>query len=89
MSQVIRNWSDYNAGLTQRGSLTFWIDEDVLVGWVERQLSGKRGKSRYYSDLVIATMRIIKSVYGLAGCDLNLMLDTESSVKLSFWNFGD
>jgi transposase len=67
MSQVIRNWSDYNAGLKQRGSLTFWIDEDVLQGWVEPELSGKRGESRYYSDVAIATMGTIKSVYGLAG----------------------
>jgi transposase len=67
MSQVIRNWSDYNAGLKQRGSLTFWIDEAVLNGWVEPELSGKRGESRYYSDLAIATMGTIKSVYGLAG----------------------
>ena len=67
MSQVIRNWSDYNAGLKQRGSLTFWIDEDVLSGWVEPELSGKRGESRYYSDVAIATMATIKSVYGLAG----------------------
>jgi IS5 family transposase len=67
MSQVIRNWSNYNAGLKQRGSLTFWIDEDVLSGWVEPELSGKRGESRYYSDLAIATMATIKSVYGLAG----------------------
>jgi transposase len=66
MSQVIRNWSDYNAGLKQRGSLTFWIDEDVLQGWVEPELSGKRGESRYYSDVAIATMGTIKSVYGLA-----------------------
>jgi hypothetical protein len=67
MSQVIRNWSDYNAGLKQRGSLTFWIDEAVLSGWVEPELSGKRGESRYYSDVAIATMATIKSVYGLAG----------------------
>jgi transposase len=67
MSQVIRNWSDYNAGLKQRGSLTFWIDEAVLSGWVEPELSGKRGESRYYSDVAIATMGTIKSVYGLAG----------------------
>jgi hypothetical protein len=59
--------SDYNAGLKQRGSLTFWIDEDVLQGWVEPELSGKRGESRYYSDGAIATMGTIKSVYGLAG----------------------
>ncbi|NJN49267.1 MAG: IS5 family transposase [Alkalinema sp. RL_2_19] len=67
MSQVIRNWSDYNAGLKQRGSLTFWLDEDVLSRWVEPELSGQRGESRYYSDVAIATMATIKSVYSLAG----------------------
>jgi hypothetical protein len=30
MSQVIRNWSDYNAGLKQRDSLTGWINEEGL-----------------------------------------------------------
>jgi hypothetical protein len=53
--------------LKQRGSLTFWIDEAVLAGWVEPELSGNRGESRYYSDMAIATMATIKSVYGLAG----------------------
>ncbi|MGI0492073.1 IS5/IS1182 family transposase, partial [Alkalinema pantanalense CENA528] len=36
----IRNWSEYNAGLKQRGSLTFWIDESVLEQWVVEELSG-------------------------------------------------
>ncbi len=67
MSQVIRNWSDCNAGLKQRGRLIFWIEADVLQGWVEPELSGKRGASRCYSDVAIATMETIKSVYGLAG----------------------
>jgi hypothetical protein len=25
--------SEYNAGLKQRGSLTFWVDESVLENW--------------------------------------------------------
>lgn len=67
MAQIIRNWSDYNAGLKFRGSLTFWIDEDIMTAWVEPTLSGKRGESIYYSDLAIATMATVKSVYNLAG----------------------
>lgn len=27
----IRNWFEYNAGLKQRGSVTFWVDEAVLA----------------------------------------------------------
>jgi hypothetical protein len=63
----IRNWSEYNAGLKQRGSITFWIDETVLAQWIVPTLSGKRGASVFYSDLAIATMATVKAVYGLAG----------------------
>jgi Transposase DDE domain len=63
----IRNWTEYNAALKQRGSLTFWIEEAVLEEWTVSTLSGKRGASVLYSDLAIQTMVTIKAVYGLAG----------------------
>jgi IS5 family transposase len=63
----IRNWSEYNAALRQRGSLTFWIDEAVLEQWIIPNLSGKPGASDYYSDLAIRTMATVKAVYKLAG----------------------
>jgi Transposase DDE domain len=63
----VRNWTEYNAGLKQRGSLTFWIEESVLDGWIVEDLSGKRGASVYYSDLAILTMATVKAVYHLAG----------------------
>lgn len=63
----IRNWSEYNAGLKQRGSLTFWIEESVLEQWIVEELSGKPGASVLYSDLAIGTMATIKAVYRLAG----------------------
>jgi transposase len=63
----IRNWSEYNAGLQQRGSLTFWLDESVLEEWIVPDLSGKRGASVVYSDLAIMTMATVKAVYRLAG----------------------
>lgn len=63
----IRNWSEYNAGLKQRGSLTFWIDESVLEEWIVPNLSGKPGASIYYSDLAIMTMATVKAIYRLAG----------------------
>jgi len=63
----IRNWSEYNAGLKQRGSLTFWLDESVLENWIDPYLSGKPGASIYYSDLAIMTMATLKAVYRLAG----------------------
>ncbi len=67
MSYRIRNWPEYNAGLKQRGSLTFWIDEAVLKQWIIEDLSGKPGASVFYSDLAITTMATLKAVYQLAG----------------------
>jgi Transposase DDE domain len=63
----IRNWSEYNAGLKQRGSLTFWIEESVLDVWIVEDLSGKPGASKLYSDLAIMTMATLKAVYRLPG----------------------
>jgi hypothetical protein len=62
MAQVIRNWSDSNARLKQRDSLTLLISEDVLNRWVEPELSGKHGESRYYNNVAISTMGTTKSV---------------------------
>jgi hypothetical protein len=66
MSYRIRNWSEYNAGLKQRGSLTFWRLDDVVDGWLEPDLTGRRGASPLYTDLAIATFETLKRVYGLA-----------------------
>jgi IS5 family transposase len=67
MSYRIRNWSEYNAGLKQRGRLTFWLSEDILNEWMNREATGRRGASPTYSDLAIATFETLKSIYGLAG----------------------
>lgn len=67
MSYRIRNWSEYNAGLKRRGSLTFWLSDDVTAGWLEPNLTGRPGASPTYKDLAIATFETLKSVYGLAG----------------------
>jgi hypothetical protein len=63
----ICNWSEYNAGLKQRGNLTVWLAESVLEQWIVKELSGKPGASVLYSDLAIQTMATLKAVYRLAG----------------------
>ena len=63
----IRNWSDYDVALKKRGSLTFWIDDEVLAGWLNEHKTGKRGASFTYSDLAIATMSTMGSVLNLRG----------------------
>ena len=71
----IRNWSEYNAALKNRGSLTFWVEEEVLNGWLNAQKTGKRGASKTYSALATreavafgtATMSTISLVFDLPG----------------------
>ena len=29
----VRTWATYNESLVQRGSITFWISEEVIAGW--------------------------------------------------------
>ena len=67
MSYRIRNWSEYTAGLKQRGSLTFWLDEAVLSTWLVERPSGRGGATATYSDVAIATFETIKAVYRQAG----------------------
>ena len=63
----IRNWREYDAALKKRGSLTFWIDDEVLAGWLNDQKTGKRGASPTYSDLAIAAMSTMGSLLNLGG----------------------
>jgi hypothetical protein len=67
MKSTVRNWSDYNAGLRQRGSLTFWVEDRVLEVWYNDTATGNRGASNDYSDLAIMTFVTLKSVYHQAG----------------------
>jgi IS5 family transposase len=66
-SYRVRNWSEYDAALKQRGSVTFWIDEAVIEGWINEQKSGRRGASKHYSDGAIALMVTVQSLFNLPG----------------------
>lgn len=63
----VRNWSEYNKGQKQRGSLTFWISSDVLANWYVQGKTGKPGSTATYSNQAIVTMVSLKSVFGLPG----------------------
>ena len=63
----IRNWKEYNRSLRERGSLTFWISEELIDNWVETEKSGGRGRSAHYSEAAIITMARIKFVFHQAG----------------------
>src|SRR3954463_10945613 len=58
----VANWREYDAALRQRGSLTFWIEKDVLAQW---QSTGKVGQARY-TDLAIQASVTLRAVFKLA-----------------------
>ena len=62
----LRNWSEYNAALVKRGSLTLWLSDEVIAQWKNAQKTGKPGASKTYSDLAIQTLLTFKVLYGLA-----------------------
>lgn len=56
------NWSDYNAALRQRGSLSVWFDPDMV--WHAGK-TGKRGRPETFSDAAIQTCLTLKVLFGL------------------------
>jgi len=63
----IRNWSEYNASLKKRGSLTVWVSPGAVENWTTHELTGEQGASPTYTDLAIETMATVQGIYGLAG----------------------
>ena len=61
----LRNWSEYNAALVARGSLTLWVSEEALRAWHAGVRGGKRGAPRTYSDIAITCMATLSAVYRL------------------------
>lgn len=61
-----RDWKAYNQSLVQRGSLTVWIEEEVLSNW-HPEPAGKRqrGGQMRYSDQAIETLLMLRAVYNL------------------------
>ena len=66
-SYKVRNWKEYDAALKLRGSITFWVNEEVVEQWRNENKTGRKGASNYYSDIAIATMGTIQSVFHLPG----------------------
>ena len=60
----VKNWTEYEKALVQRGSITFWLSDDFEQNWLyagEKQ----RGSQFEYSDKAIEIMLTIKEVFHL------------------------
>jgi len=60
----VRNWSEYDRALVQRGSLTIWVSEDAIAKW-KHTGPKQRGGQKEYSDLAIETALTLKEVFHL------------------------
>jgi hypothetical protein len=58
----VRNWSEYDQALVQRGSITFWLTDDFEQTWLYKG-EKQRGSQFDYSDKAIEIMLTIKEVF--------------------------
>ncbi len=60
----VKNWSEYDTALVQRGALTFWMSDDFEKTWL---YTGKkqRGSQFDYTDQAILVMLTVKEVFHL------------------------
>ena len=59
----VTNWPEYDKALQQRGSLTVWVTPEALAAWHPPK-TGRRGRSREYSDLAIETGHLLRLAFG-------------------------
>src|SRR2546423_6645226 len=57
----VTNWSEYDAGLRQRGSLTVWFSEEAIAAW-RAEPRTTRGGQPHYSALAITTALTLRVV---------------------------
>jgi Transposase DDE domain len=61
----VTNWSEYDAALRHRGSLTVWFTEDAIAAW-RAEPRTTRGGQPHYSALAITTALTLRAVFRLA-----------------------
>src|SRR3954465_14074408 len=59
----VSNWPEYDRALQQRGSLTVWVTPEALAAWHPPK-TGRRGRSRTYSDIAIETGHLLRRALG-------------------------
>jgi hypothetical protein len=83
----VRNWSDYNEELKQRGSIEVWVEKGLAEVWYEDKPTGKPGSPKSYSDkAIVATLQfgvvfhqklrqtegLVGSIFQAMGMDLDI-----------------
>ena len=63
-SYRIKNWSEYEQSLRNRGDITIWLSRDAVDAWTPPK-NGKRGGQPIYSDIAIETSLTLRLVFHL------------------------
>jgi len=61
----VTNWSKYNESLVNRGSITFWFDDEVLAHWEHDNADAKVGRPFTYSDRAIEVLLVLRELFQL------------------------
>jgi hypothetical protein len=82
----LTNWSTYNEGLKQRGSLTLWLSEDIAQQWYH-QGQRQKGGQFIYADACMLLLLTLKVTFKLPfgqlegfGCSLMVLLKLDLRV---------
>lgn len=80
MTHRVTNWTEYEAGLRSRGSLTLWITPDALEQWVAAPRTTRGGRAQYSDVAIESTLMLgcafklrLRQTEGLMGSVLALM----------------
>ncbi|MGC8952726.1 transposase [Chloroflexus sp.] len=96
----VKNWSEYDQALVQRGSLTIWLSDEVSEKW---RYTGEQQRGAQFedSDWAItmmwtlkklfhvpnrATAGFVRAIFGLMGVDLPVPDHTTLSRRGKGWN---
>src|SRR5919202_3254281 len=59
----VQNWPEYDRALQRRGGLTVWVTPQAIAAW-HPPGTGRRGRSRTYSDVAIETGHLLRLAVG-------------------------
>ena len=62
----VRNWKEYNEALVNRGRILFWVTEEAIRQWEEKERAKKKpGRPKKFSDTAIETALTVQQVFHL------------------------
>ena len=85
MRHFVRNWSEYESGLRNRGSLTFWVTPQAMQLWPAQARSTPGGQS-IYSNQAIQTSLIVRESKCVTFVMVKVLLGGYRALGGVFWS---